>query len=125
MITILWEGRETSIYKFALEHGFSPSTIRGRYNKGWPVERLLEPVDETKSSRKPAPKEKPKEKREIKKLDPKAVQAMKGYSDYDLFQLYRRFSDEPDALQRLADFMASDTDTAMRLVMKWKKEGRI
>ena len=50
---------------------------------------------------------------------------MKGYSDFDLFQLYRRFSDEPDALRRLADFMASDTDTAMRLVLKWKKEGRI
>lgn len=121
----MFDGVWYNSHSFGRKFGINPATIRGRLDRGWPPERLLEPVDETKSSRKPAPKEKPKEKREIKKLDPKAVQAMKGYSDYDLFQLYRRFSDEPDALRRLADFMASDTDTAMKKVIQWQKEGRI
>lgn len=120
-ITILWNGREMSCHAFAKMHGFHEATIRKRIRRGWPVERLLEPVQEQHQKRERVVVNTTK----ITVLTTKELEAMKGYSDFDLFQLYRRFSDEPDALRRLADFMASDTDTAMRLVLKWKKEGRI
>lgn len=119
-ITILWEGQEMSCHAFAKMHGFHGATIRKRILMGWPVERLLEPVQK-QSRKKPVVVD----TTNLTVLTTKELEAMKGYSDFDLFQLYRRFSDEPDALRRLADFMASDTDTAMRLVLKWKKEGRI
>ena len=116
---IPYEGEMWSLTDLADYLGLELQTLKKRV-KVYPAERWAEPVKQSQSR-----KQKPKKYETDERYTPSELDRMKGYSDWELFQLYRRFRDEPGALRRLADFMASDTRTAKKKVLQWQQEGRL
>ena len=47
----MFEGVWYNSHSFGKKFGINPATIRGRLDRGWPPERLLEPVDEKHRNR--------------------------------------------------------------------------
>lgn len=113
----MFEGVWYNSHSFGKKFGINPATIRGRLDRGWPPERLLEPVDEKHRNR--------WKKGENVRPAPQKPVRCKPYNEEELLELYRMFEGQSDELTRLADFMIADAEAASQQIVKWKKEGRI
>lgn len=113
----MFEGVWYNSHSFGRKFGINPATIRGRLDRGWPPERLAEPVDEKHRSRWAG-------EAKVRPMPQKPVRC-KPYDEEELLELYRMFEGQSDELTRLADFMIADAEAAGQQIVKWKKEGRI
>ena len=94
-------------------------TLRRRVAEGWPGERWAERPKVIHQKR---PTKEIVRRPVVKKI-PKGL--LNGYTDYELFQLYRGFAGQSGEVRMLANFMNSDIQGAEEKIRKWKKEGRI
>lgn len=117
----MFEGVWYNSHSFGRKFGINPATVRGRLNRGWPPDRLLEPVDEKHRSKWKGMQQKPVKQKPI----PWKPVRCKPYDEEELLELYRMFQGQSDELTRLADFMIADAEAASQQIVKWKKEGRI
>lgn len=99
-------GETKPLTEWARYYNIEPQTIRKRIERGVPEEHLLDP---------PRPA--------VREANPQWTGGIEtAYTEEELYAMYKKFAEEPDALRTLADFMGVPTCAeAKPLYEKFKK----
>lgn len=92
------EGKTMSVTQWAKQTGASRRTIYWRLQNGKPESESIIPAK-----------------------DVYALQSGEAYTVNELYEIWSRFANEPEALQKLADFAGTTTEEAEELLKYFKK----